>query len=479
MKVASLFSGCGALDYGLTQAGHEIALQTESEPAAREVLAARFQGICQPREPSEIEQLPNDVDLLVASVMDAELEGSWRESWSKDSVASKLKQVLRLMKTSPVAWVLVEAPAALLESDASGVGTESVPVVCDLVSEFERLGYRWAHRTIAAAAFGVPDLKPRVFLVGSRHGDPRALLFAEDAGAPSAEMASKATDDTVNGNGTNTQAFVFNKRETNEGGDGRMRVFSDVVEGFYPGASSCALTPDGALAPMEVHDAERMQGLPPGWTLTARPGSAKTTGPLTGNGLVTDTDRWRALASSLGCVPAARWIGAKLASPYAAPFDGAQSAATAFEAAAITPWPSAAFNTGDGRTRVRVSPFPCRVDVLPTLGAFISGAGASGSGSARSAVSKETVLECVDAMRRAGWQPPPPLVAVEVAAHAERTGRARVASAGPAAAAHGARGGGALPAGSAMPPARAVGALAGDPGPPPPRRRRRWRRWRR
>ena len=464
MKVASLFSGCGALDYGLTQAGHEIALQTESEPAAREVLAARFQGICQPREPSEIERLPNDVDLLVASVMDAELEGSWRESWSKDSVASKLKQVLRLMKTSPVAWVLVEAPAALLESDSSG-GTETVPVVCDLVSEFERLGYRWAHRTIAAAAFGVPDLKPRVFLVGSRHGDPRALLFAEDAGVPDADVASRATDDTNTNGGVNTQAFVFNKRETNEGGDGRMRVFSDVVEGFYPGASSCALTPDGALAPMEVHDAERMQGLPPGWTLTARPGSSRTTGVGTGNGLVTDVDRWRALASSLGCVPAARWIGAKLASPYAAPFDA--SAATAFEAAAITPWPSAAFNTGDGRTCVRVSPFPCRVDVLPTLGAFISGAGASGSGSARSAVSKETVLECVDAMRRAGWQPPPPLVAVEVAAHAERTAAGAGAGerAAPAAAARGDAAAALGPAASAMPPAYGqMGALAGDPG---------------
>ena len=217
---------------------------------------------------------------------------------------------------------------------------------------------------------------------------------------------------------------------------------------------------------MEVHDAERMQGLPPGWTLTARPGSAKTTGPLTGNGLVTDTDRWRALAPSWGAFPAARWIGAKLASPYAAPFDGAQSAATAFEAAAITPWPSAAFNTGDGHC-ARVSPFPSAIDVLPTR-ARSSRRGASGSGSARSAVSKETVLECVDAMRRAGWQPPPPLVAVEVAAHAERTAAGagageRAAPGGRSARRHAAAA--LIPAGTAMPPVYGqMGALAGDPG---------------
>ena len=216
LKVASLFSGCGVLDYGLTQAGHEIALQTESDDRARNVLAARFQGICQPRDASMVETLPADVDLLAASVMCAEMEGSWRESWSKDSAAAKLKQVLRLVKSRPVPWVLVEASTALLESDGEGV-----PIVCDLVSEFERLGYRWAHRTVAAAAFGVPDIRPRVLIVASRHGDPRDVLLTEDAG--------KMTSFEPPGADTQ-QAFVFNRRP-----DGTVRVFSDFVEGFHPG----------------------------------------------------------------------------------------------------------------------------------------------------------------------------------------------------------------------------------------------------
>jgi hypothetical protein len=421
------------------------------------------------------------VDLLVVSVMDAEMEGSWRESWSKDSVASRLKQALRLMKFSPhVAWVLIEAPASLLESD----GDESVPVVCDLVSEFERLGYRWAHRTVAAASFGVPDLKPRVFLVGSRHGDPRALLFAEDAGAP--ETAGGGVDsrggDVVGAGGGNVDngslnnlhdtphAFVFNRRPASEGSS--MRVFSDVAEGFHPSAGSCALTPDGALAPMEVHDAERMQGLPPGWTLTARPGSNvhRVTGPGSGNGLETEADRWRALASSLGCVPAARWIGTKLANPYASAYDA--SDAKAFEAAVVVPWPSAAFNAGDGRKGVASSPFPVEVSVLPTLGAFISGAAAANRANA-AAVAKETALECADALRRAGWQPPPPLVAVEVAAHAELAAAGAQAGGGEKRPAN-AMGAPANPSlvpggGSAVAPALPaafgqMGALAGDPG---------------
>ena len=220
--------------------------------------------------------------------MCAEMEGSWRESWSKDSAAAKLKQVLRLVKSRPVPWVLVEASTALLESDGEGV-----PIVCDLVSEFERLGYRWAHRTVAAAAFGVPDIRPRVLVVASRHGDPRDVLLTEDAG--------KMTSFEPPGADTQ-QAFVFNRRP-----DGAVRVFSDFVEGIHPGEGSCVLLPSGGLAPLDVHDAERLQGLPPGWTLTARPPAPGT--------IVDNSPRWAALAS-LGCVPPAQWVGSRLANPY-------------------------------------------------------------------------------------------------------------------------------------------------------------------
>ena len=378
--MASLFSGCGVLDYGLTQAGHEIILQTESEDSAREVLAARFQGICQPRDAGMVETLPADTDVLAASVVSAELEGSWRESWSKDSVASKLKQVLRLMKSSPrTPWVLIEASTALLENpDGDGV-----PIICDLVSEFERLGYRWAHRTVAPAAFGVPDVKPRVVLVGSKHGDPRDVLLTEDAGqiapfdAPGPDQA---------------QAFVFNRQA-----DGRVRVFSDFVEGFHPAGASCVLMPGGGLTALEVHDAERLQGLPPGWTLTSRPPAPGTP--------VDNTARWNALAASTGCVPATQWIGSRLANPYKHKVSA--ECGVPFDSPITVPWPPAAYNVGAGRCAAAVSPFPRATPgtALPTLGSFISPPIGAPSGEV---VTKETALDCVKALRAAGWQPPPP-----------------------------------------------------------------------
>ena len=401
--MASLFSGCGVLDYGLTQAGHEIILQTESDAAAREVLAARFQGICQPRDAGVVEVLPADTDLLAASVVSAELEGSWRESWSKDSVASKLKQVLRLLKSSPrTPWVLIEAPVALLESDGDGV-----PIICDLVSEFERLGYRWAHRTVAPAAFGVPDVKPRVVLVGSKHGDPRDVLLTEDAGAI-APFDAPGPDQA--------QAFVFNRQT-----DGRVRVFSDFVEGFNPKGASCVLMPGGGLTALEVHDAERLQGLPPGWTLTSRPPAIGTP--------VDNSPRWNALAASMGCVPATQWIGARLANPYK--LKAHADLGVPFESPITVPWPPCAYNVGAGRCAAAVSPFPRATpgSAPPTLGAFVSPPTVGGNSSAE-VVTKETALDCVKALRAAGWQPPPQLIAVEVAAEAAIAAAAAAAAQG-------------------------------------------------
>ena len=61
------------------------------------------------------------------------------------------------------------------------------------------------------------------------------------------------------------------------------------------------MMPGGGLTALEVHDAERLQGLPPGWTLTSRPPAPGTP--------VDNTARWNALAASTGCVPATQWIG--------------------------------------------------------------------------------------------------------------------------------------------------------------------------
>ena len=187
-----------------------------------------------------------------------------------------------------------------------------------------------------------------MLLVGSKHGDPRDVLLAEDAGANGAAFEPPGADQA--------QAFVFNKRP-----DGTVRVFSDFVEGFHPREGSCVLTPSGALAPLELHDAERLQGLPPGWTLTARP-------PAPGMPPADPAPRWAALAASLGCVPAAQWVGSRLAERTSSSTTPRARGGAPFDALVTVPWPPAAYNVGAGPRLQPRLPVPRATGALPTLG---------------------------------------------------------------------------------------------------------------
>ena len=166
--MCSLFCGCGAFDFGLAQAGHDIVMQTEADECAREVLTSRFQGIYQPTHASSVAELPEETDVLTCSLGGAgislvghsekegsimydqqqgELETGWQESWSSNSVQSKMKQVLRLAKNRftgrCVPWVVVDCGSErILDTTDEG----KPPIIAELVREFEQLGFRWAHR---------------------------------------------------------------------------------------------------------------------------------------------------------------------------------------------------------------------------------------------------------------------------------------------------------------------------------------------
>lgn len=356
-------------------------MQCERDGAARDALSARFQGVRVAREMCEIERLPQNCDVFAIGAMACEYEWSWRESWSKMSAAGTLKHALRLAGESRVPWLVIEARGRLLERNHE---TNEVPLMHEFAVELERLGYKWAHRTVAAAAFGVPDVAARVVVVASRVGDPRDVLLTEDAGPLRIERRKSDDEHT----------FVFNRHPEHG-----LRVYADVCEGFHPEGRACVLTAAGGLMPFAIHDAERMQGLPPGWTMTTRPS-------LHGSQGAELEARWEALAATYGCVPCSYWIGTRLADPYRIKYCGQ---GVPFETAVPASWPGAAYNIGHGRVSALCSPFVRTITQLPCLGSFITTAFFEGG----PLVSREVALECARVMKAAGWEPPSQLSALE------------------------------------------------------------------
>ena len=162
-----------------------------------------------------MEGLPSDVDVLICGAMAREYEGSWRESWTRNGAAGALKHAVRLATSARTPWLVVEGRGKMLDRGVNG----EAPLMHEFCAELERLGYKWAHRTVCSATFGTPDVSARVLVCASRCGDPRDILLTEDAG--SLKIGAKTEE--------NEHTFVFNRHP-----ERGLCAYADVCEGFYP-----------------------------------------------------------------------------------------------------------------------------------------------------------------------------------------------------------------------------------------------------
>ena len=480
-------------------------MQTEADECAREVLTSRFQGIYQPTHASSVAELPEETDVLTCSLGGAgislvghsekegsimydqqqgELETGWQESWSSNSVQSKMKQVLRLAKNRftgrCVPWVVVDCGSErILDTTDEG----KPPIIAELVREFEQLGFRWAHRVVQPTAFGIPDDRGRLVFLASRHGDPREVLLVDEDTTTSSNMGSASDLASQRINNKNAPklfarcGFTVLENE-NEGGSQFQRATPkykastiNVCADARPDRDSVVCSADGQLAPLDVSDAEGLQGLLPGWTVVSPPGVSRTSEAVVGEIL----NRWRALRATGGCVPLAEWIGRRLSDPYGNEkgFDSKRKSAQKFPkwcdgnvvnaneinprdvrwattntsnsfcaqeaaVAAMTAlnnsngelggfkWPQHAYNIGHGRVSHPMKRIP-KPEFLKhpearektVLKAYLrttleNCAGMNDNPAAiEEYIPREVILACVRATREAGMEPPPVLAALE------------------------------------------------------------------
>ncbi|GIU90650.1 MAG: hypothetical protein KatS3mg010_1749 [Acidimicrobiia bacterium] len=179
--VAGLFAGIGGIERGLARGGggHAKLLCERWEPANSGARQDRF-----PEVP------------LVGDVRDAAVapEGRRRRqpgsrartcprrggpAGSRGRQSGLVAEVFRLLRRNKVPALLV------LENVRNMLVLDGGEAMRYLVTELEALGYRWAYRLVDSRFTGVPQRRQRVIFVAARDVDPRAVLFADDAGEPS------------------------------------------------------------------------------------------------------------------------------------------------------------------------------------------------------------------------------------------------------------------------------------------------------
>jgi len=324
LSVAGLFAGTGGVELGLERAGHSTLLLCEIEPAAKAVLARRFPGIPIHGNVTTLRSLPKGVELLTGGFPCQDLSQAGRAAGILSGKQSSLvSEIFRLIQARKVPWVLLENVPFMLKLDSGNAMNV-------LASAFEELGYKWAYRVVDSLSFGVPQRRQRVIFLASHVGDPREVLFADQAAEPDLDP-----------NQVGKVACGFYWTEGIRGLGWAVNAVPTLKGGSTIGIPSppAIVFPNGFVGTPDIRDAERMQGFPAGWTSPAK-------------AVVRDSLRWKLVGNAV-TVGVFRWVGQRLREPHPS---GAQIVGKRL--LGVGGWKTAGWNVGAGRFSADMSTFP-------------------------------------------------------------------------------------------------------------------------
>jgi len=197
MKVISLFSGAGGLDYGIEAAGFETAVAIEMDKWCCETLRGnrdwlviedKIENVTSKEILTRSQLKRGEAKLLVGGppCQPFSKSGYWRTGDSgrlNDPRAKTLEEYMRVLEdTLPEAFILENVFGLAYKGKDEGLQF--------LKNRFQRINkkygvdYSFNWEVLNAAHFGVPQIRERVFIVGSRDGKifnfPQSQFFIPD-----------------------------------------------------------------------------------------------------------------------------------------------------------------------------------------------------------------------------------------------------------------------------------------------------------
>jgi DNA (cytosine-5)-methyltransferase 1 len=190
----SLFSGAGGLDLGAEQAGYEVRAAVEWDDDAAATMEKNFPHLAAPVIRGDILKTTTREILQAAGLSQGERpdlliggppctpfskSGFWLE-WKRDGLdpgASLLQEYTRVLtEAKPRRFVLENVYALTYNNKASKPAFER------LLREIDDAGYHCEPRVLNSADYGVPQSRPRLFIIGVPKGETLPHLPAPTHG---------------------------------------------------------------------------------------------------------------------------------------------------------------------------------------------------------------------------------------------------------------------------------------------------------
>ena len=230
LKVASLFCGCGGTDVGLlggfdflgdnyAQNPMEIVYANDIEESACRIFEENFGVIPDRRDIRTVpaSEIP-EIDVLTGGFpcqsFSIVAQNPKRLGY-KDERGMLFFEMCRILRDKQPKCFIAENVKGLLSANKG----EAFPLI---ISEFEKSGYQVTHKLINAAAFGVPQKRERVIIVGIRNDlgfkyEFPSDVFAEDEYAVLGSVVENRVDEKYFFSEKAVQGMRAAKRDMNKG----------------------------------------------------------------------------------------------------------------------------------------------------------------------------------------------------------------------------------------------------------------------
>ena len=234
-KFVDLFAGIGGFHFGLSKIGGKCVLASEIDPVAAASYSKNF-----PISPlGDINEIKSsmipDFDVLCAGFPCQSFSHIGPGGGLKDPRGATIYQVFRVLKDKqPKAFILENVKG--LVSFNGGVAFKYI------LTRLKRLGYKVKHDILEAKDYGLPQIRKRLFIVGTRKD------YCIDYQFPKPLELKKKLNDVMRGSTEREYAFTIRCGGRNSGINNRFNWDRYIV--------------DGMEREITVHECLELQGFP-------------------------------------------------------------------------------------------------------------------------------------------------------------------------------------------------------------------------